>query len=134
MLLKFGKTGCLQETAFVQIRHHAVNVIAKQDIATKVLGKRVLDIDNIVAAIELAGNKKLRRREPRSRLRGRVDRCTAGPGAQQERHRRNGVLEVPWGASIPQTLGSVNASLLPTHPFPLQSWHCHATNSAEAEN
>src|SRR4030095_7377033 len=57
-LLEFGKTGCLQEAVFVQIRHNAVNVITQQDVPTELLGKSILDIDNVVAPIELAGNKK----------------------------------------------------------------------------
>src|SRR5262249_41148569 len=62
-LLEFSKTGCLQETIFVQIRYDAVNVIGQQDMPAELLGKSVLDIDNVVPPIELAGNKKRRRRE-----------------------------------------------------------------------
>ena len=61
-LLECGKTGCLQ-AVFVQIRHNAVNVISQQDMPTKLLGKSVLNIDNIIPPIELAGNKKGWRRE-----------------------------------------------------------------------
>src|SRR5262245_20420410 len=57
-LLEFGKMGCLQEAVFVQIRHKTMNVIGQQDIPTKLLGKSVLDIGNVIPPIELAGNKK----------------------------------------------------------------------------
>ena len=35
-----------------------MNVIGQQDMPTKLLGKRILDIDNVIPPIELAGNKK----------------------------------------------------------------------------
>src|SRR5712692_5386186 len=59
-LLEFGKAGCVQKAVFVQIRHKAVNIIAQQDMPTELLGKSVLNIDNIMPPIELAGNKKQR--------------------------------------------------------------------------
>jgi len=62
-LLEGHKTGCLQETVVVQIRQNAVNVIDKQDMPTELLGKSVLDIDNVVLPVQLAGNKKRRGRE-----------------------------------------------------------------------
>src|SRR5262249_21677128 len=62
-LLEFSKTGCLQEAVFVQIRHNAVNVIGQQDMPAELLSKSILDIDNVAAPIELAGNKKHRRRK-----------------------------------------------------------------------
>ena len=57
-LLEFGKTGCLQEAVFVQICHNTMDVIGQQDMPTKLLGKGVLDIGNVIPPIELAGNKK----------------------------------------------------------------------------
>src|SRR5262245_51387137 len=62
-LLEFGKTGCLQEAVFVQIRHNTMNVIGQQDMPAKLLGKSVLDIGKVIPPIELAGNKKGWRRE-----------------------------------------------------------------------
>ena len=61
-LLQFHKTGRLQEAVIVQ-RRHETNIIGRKDMPTELPGKSVLDIGNVVAPIELAGNKKRRGRE-----------------------------------------------------------------------
>src|SRR4029450_7720096 len=42
-LLEFGKTGCLQEAVFVQIRHNVVNAIGQQDTRTSALARSELN-------------------------------------------------------------------------------------------
>ena len=40
-----------------------MNIIDKQDMSTKLPGKSVLDVSNILLSVQLAGNKKRRGRQ-----------------------------------------------------------------------
>src|SRR5712691_4904644 len=123
-LLEFGKTDCLQKAVFVQIRHNAMNVIVQQDMPTELLGKSILDIDNVAAPIKLAGNKKRRRREHDLLLNHAFGVAQTDILLPLVLNRKCIDVTQCWkchrGQAYPKRLGASTRLTVPS-PFPLQS-------------